>query len=91
VTLGQGNINQSVGQSGPAQVWTEQEQLRGRVSRLQLEIERWLAEIRALRASETYQTLAVQPDWTAYFARIRQRLEEECAELRQKIAENGNA
>jgi len=75
----------------PAQVWTEQEQLRGRMSRLRLEIERWLAEIRALRASETYQTLAAQPDWAAYFAQIRQRLEEECVELRQKIAESGNA
>ena len=75
----------------PAQVWTEQEQLRGRMSRLQLEIERRLAEIRAVRASETYQTLAAQPDWAAYFASVRQRLEEECAELRQKIAESGHA
>ncbi|MCC8999698.1 MAG: J domain-containing protein, partial [Candidatus Contendobacter sp.] len=75
----------------PAQVWTEQEQLHGRMSRLQLEIERWLAEIRALRASETYQTLAAQPDWAAYFARIRLRLEEECEELRQKIAEMSHA
>lgn len=75
----------------PAQVWTEQEQLRGRMSRLQLEIERWLAEIRALRASETYQTLAAQPDWAAYFATVRERLEQECAELRQKITESGNA
>jgi hypothetical protein len=54
----------------PAQVWTEQEQLRGRMSRLQLEIERRLTEICALRASETYQTLAAQPDWAAYFARF---------------------
>lgn len=53
MTLGQGNINRSVGQSGPAQVWTEQEQMRGRISRL--------------------------------------RLEQECAELRQNIAEMGNA
>jgi hypothetical protein len=74
----------------PAQVWTEQEQMRGRISRLQLEIERRLAEIRALRASETYQTLAVQSDWAGYFATVRQRLEQECAELRQNIAEMGN-
>ncbi len=64
--------------------------MRGRISRLQLEIERRLAEIRALRASETYQTLAVQSDWAGYFATVRQRLEQECAELRQNIAEMGN-
>ena len=74
----------------PAQVWTEQDQVRGRISRLRLEVERRLAEIRALRASETYQTLAAQADWAGYFATVRQRLEQECAELRQKIVESGN-
>lgn len=69
----------------PAQVWTEQDQVRGRISRLQLEVERRLAEMRALRASETYQTLAAQSDWAGYFATVRQRLEQECAELRQNI------
>ena len=74
----------------PAQVWTEQDQVRGRISRLRLEVERRLAEIRALRASETYQTLAAQLDWAGYFATVRQRLEQECAALRQKIAESGH-
>ena len=57
---------------------------------INLEVERRLAEIRVLRASETYQTLAAQLDWAAYFATVRQRLEQECAALRQKIAESGN-
>ena len=52
MTFDQGNINRSSGQSGSAQVWTEQNQFHGRISRL--------------------------------------RLEQECAELRQNIAESGN-
>ena len=36
-----------------AQVWTEYAQARGRLSGLQLGIERLLAEIRALRANKT--------------------------------------
>ena len=53
-----------------------------------LEVERRLAEIRVLRASETHQTLAAHADWDAYFADARRRLEEECAEMRRKLEED---
>ena len=69
----------------PAKVLTEADQLQRRIDRLRLDVERRLADIGVLRASETYQTLAAHVDWDIYFADARRRLEEECAELRQKL------
>ena len=72
----------------PATLLTEADQLQRRIDRLRLDVERRLADIGVLRASETYQTLAAHVDWDAYFADARQRLEEECAELRRKLEED---
>jgi hypothetical protein len=69
----------------PATVYTEADQLRRRLDQLQLEVERRLTDLRGLRASETYQTLAAQADWDAYFADVRRRLAEECADLRRQL------
>ncbi len=72
----------------PATVLTEAGQLRRQLDQLRLEVERRLTDIQVLRTSETYQTLAANADWDAYFAGARQRLEEECAELRRKLEED---
>ena len=72
----------------PATLLTEADQLQRRIDRLRLDVERRLADIGVLRASETYQTLAAHADWDAYFADARRRLEEECAELRRKLEED---
>lgn len=71
----------------PATVFTAADQLRRQLDQLRLEVERRLTDIQTLRASETYQTLAANVDWDAYFADARQRLEAECAELRRKLEE----
>ncbi|TVR56870.1 MAG: hypothetical protein EA420_19795 [Candidatus Competibacteraceae bacterium] len=64
-----------------------QDQLRRCLDQLHLEVERRLTDLRGLRASETYQTLAAHADWDAYFADVRCRLAEECADLRRKLEE----
>jgi hypothetical protein len=71
----------------PATVYTEADQLRRRLDQLRLEVELRLTDLRGLRASETYQTLAAHADWDAYFADVRRRLAEECADLRRKLEE----
>ena len=71
----------------PATVFTAADQLRRQLDQLRLEVERRLTDIQTLRTSETYQTLAANVDWDAYFADARQRLEAECAELRRKLEE----
>jgi hypothetical protein len=63
--------------------------LRRRLDQLRLEVERRLTDIQTLRASETYQTLAANADWDAWFADARERLEEECAALRRKLDDDG--
>lgn len=69
----------------PATVLTEGDQLRRRVAQLRLEVERLLAEIKTLRAQETYRTLAGLTDWDRYFAEARQRLAADIKRLREQL------
>lgn len=64
-------------------------QLRQQVTRLRLEVDRYLAVINELRLTETFKTLSSHLDWESYFAEAKQQLEIECAKLRTELNQLG--
>ena len=74
----------------PIRTATEKDQLQNSIARFALQVAELVRVIRGLRASETYRTLSSITAWDDYFATARQRLETECATLRQQLKETIN-